>query len=221
MPIRKRGATWYVDVHLGGQRVVRSAGRGATRAEARELEAKIRQDLHAIRVGRAPERTIEQALARWLKGDARARLVPQVPLARQRAPALYIPATPHPSAGHRGGGQARHASGWALQCHRQSTLGAPPARLPPGVCRVGMARQADPHPAPAGAKRAARLSHSRRSGGPRPSMPESGGRRHVPARGVHRAETRRAIRAWARSRRPGLSLARLLLDASTKPGVRE
>jgi integrase len=72
MPIRKRGATWYVDVHLGGQRVVRSAGRGATRAEARELEAKIRRDLHAIRVGRAPERTIEQALARWLKGDARA-----------------------------------------------------------------------------------------------------------------------------------------------------
>jgi integrase len=72
MPIRKRGTTWVVDVHLGGQRVVRSAGRGATRAEARELEAKIRRDLHAIRVGRAPERTIEQALARWLKGDARA-----------------------------------------------------------------------------------------------------------------------------------------------------
>lgn len=72
MPIRKRGATWYVDVHLGGQRVVRSAGRGATREEARELEAKIRRDLHAIRVGRAPGRTIEQAIARWLKGDARA-----------------------------------------------------------------------------------------------------------------------------------------------------
>jgi integrase len=72
MPIRKRGPVWYIDVHLGGQRVVRSAGRGATRAEARELEAKIRRDLHAIRVGRAPERTIEQALARWLKGDARA-----------------------------------------------------------------------------------------------------------------------------------------------------
>lgn len=72
MPIRKRGAAWYVDVHLGGQRVVRSAGRGATRGEARELEAKIRRDLHAIRVGRAPSHTIEQALARWLKGDARA-----------------------------------------------------------------------------------------------------------------------------------------------------
>lgn len=54
-----------------GQRIERTTGRGATRADALALEAQIRRDHVDGRVGRAPKRTIDQAVARWLTGEGR------------------------------------------------------------------------------------------------------------------------------------------------------
>lgn len=70
MPVRKRGDVWHVRVQIAGQRIEQTAGRGATRADALALEAQIRRDHVDGRVGRAPRRTIDQAVARWLTGEA-------------------------------------------------------------------------------------------------------------------------------------------------------
>lgn len=70
MPVRKRGDIWHVRVQIAGQRIERTTGRGATRADALALEAQIRRDHVDGRVGRAPKRTIDQAVARWLTGEA-------------------------------------------------------------------------------------------------------------------------------------------------------
>ena len=73
MPVRKRGRTWHIDVTpKGGPRVRVTAGRAATREQAREEESRILADHHAGRVGRSPSRTVSEGFARWLKGEARA-----------------------------------------------------------------------------------------------------------------------------------------------------
>src|SRR5262245_38602674 len=73
MPVRKRGGVWWVDLSFRGRpRIRQSAGRGITREQALELEAKIRADYHAGRVGRAASHTVSEAFARWLSGEARA-----------------------------------------------------------------------------------------------------------------------------------------------------
>jgi len=72
MPVRKRGRVWHIDfTPRGGPRVRATAGRGATREEALEIEAKLRRDHHAGDVGRAPRRTVSEALQRWLNGEAK------------------------------------------------------------------------------------------------------------------------------------------------------
>lgn len=72
MPVYKRGANWWIDLSLPGRRRTREpAGKGVSRAQALELEARIRADHHAGRVGRLQRRTVSEALARWLDGDAR------------------------------------------------------------------------------------------------------------------------------------------------------
>ena len=70
MPARKRGDVWHVRVQIAGQRIERSLGRGSTRADALALEAQIRRDHVDGIVARAPRRTIDQAVARWLTGEA-------------------------------------------------------------------------------------------------------------------------------------------------------
>ncbi len=70
MPVRKRGDIWHIRVQIAGQRIEQSAGRGATRSDALAIEAQIRRDHVAGRVGHAPRRTIDQAVARWLTGEA-------------------------------------------------------------------------------------------------------------------------------------------------------
>lgn len=69
MPVRKRGDIWHVRLQIDGRRFERTLGRGATRADALALEAQIRRDHIDGRVGRAPRRTIDQAVARWLAGE--------------------------------------------------------------------------------------------------------------------------------------------------------
>lgn len=71
MPVYKRGGTWWVHVQVGNRRTRVSAGKGVSRAQAVELEAKLRGDLHAGRVGRVQRHTVSEALARWLDGEAR------------------------------------------------------------------------------------------------------------------------------------------------------
>lgn len=68
MPVRRRGDVWWVDVQIGGQRIRRSAGPGATREEAKKLEAQIRAKHRRVQRG---AHTLDDALARWLDGEAR------------------------------------------------------------------------------------------------------------------------------------------------------
>jgi integrase len=66
MPVHKRGDTWWVSVSVGGRRIRKSAGRAATRADAKRLEAKILQDAVKVRRGEKPDRTLSEALVEWL-----------------------------------------------------------------------------------------------------------------------------------------------------------
>lgn len=71
MPVHKRGERWHVRVQIDGRRVSRTAGRGATRAEAITLEARIVAELTDGQNGPRQQRTIDDALAHWLTGEAR------------------------------------------------------------------------------------------------------------------------------------------------------
>lgn len=72
MPVFKRGSYWYVRFQVGGQPVKRSAGKGATRAHAVELETKLRREAFAQqRLGRKPDHLIAAAITRWLEGEAK------------------------------------------------------------------------------------------------------------------------------------------------------
>lgn len=71
MAIEKRGGYWGVRIQLGGQEIRRSLGKGATRQDAVEFETKIRRDHVAGKLGRAPERSIDDAILRWLDGEAK------------------------------------------------------------------------------------------------------------------------------------------------------
>lgn len=70
MSVRKRGNRWHVRVTVGGQRIERTTGQSATKADAIEFEARIRQDIVAGKIGRQPKRSIEDALVKWLQGEA-------------------------------------------------------------------------------------------------------------------------------------------------------
>ncbi len=72
MAVEKRGRAWGVRLKIGGQPIRRSCGVGSTKADALALEAKIRRDAIDGRIGRAPQRSIADAFARWLEGEAKA-----------------------------------------------------------------------------------------------------------------------------------------------------
>lgn len=67
MPVYKRGDRWYCDVQVNGQRVKKSLGEGATKAEAKTEEAQIRARLVGRRRGIY---YLDDALVKWLEGDA-------------------------------------------------------------------------------------------------------------------------------------------------------
>ena len=69
MPIRRHGNGWEVRIQHGGRRLSRTV---ATRQDALHLEAKLRQQVHDIRAGRTPTYSLEDALLRWLTGEAKA-----------------------------------------------------------------------------------------------------------------------------------------------------
>lgn len=70
MPIRRHRAGWQVRIQVGGRRIERTVG--GTKAHAKAFEARLRREVVEGRVGLSTEHTIEEALARWLKGEARA-----------------------------------------------------------------------------------------------------------------------------------------------------
>lgn len=70
MPVRKRGDRWHIRLQVGGQRIERSLGAAATKADALAYEGKIRADILAGKLGTAPERSLDDALLRWLEGEA-------------------------------------------------------------------------------------------------------------------------------------------------------
>lgn len=68
MPIRKRGDAWQVTVCWRGQ-VHRRSSRHWDRAQAREIEKRLLDELHAGEVGRKPARTFNDAIERWLEEE--------------------------------------------------------------------------------------------------------------------------------------------------------
>lgn len=72
MPIRKRGNRWHIRLQIGGQRIERTLGPSAGAEDAKAYEAKIRADILAGRLGKTPARSLDEALARWLDGEAAA-----------------------------------------------------------------------------------------------------------------------------------------------------
>lgn len=69
MPISKRGDAWQVTVCHAGQ-VHRRSSRHWSKAQAREVEQKLLNDLIAIDLGKQPDRTFNDAVAEWLKQEA-------------------------------------------------------------------------------------------------------------------------------------------------------
>jgi integrase len=67
MPIRKHGNGWEVRIQHGGRRLSKTV---ATRSDAQHLEAVWRQRLNDTKAGRAPSYGLEEALHRWLTGEA-------------------------------------------------------------------------------------------------------------------------------------------------------
>lgn len=68
MPIRRHGRGWEVRLQHAGRRLSRTV---ATRQDALQLEAKLRGRLYDARAGRVPAYSLEEAVARWLTGEAR------------------------------------------------------------------------------------------------------------------------------------------------------
>jgi integrase len=71
MPVYKRDGVWYARAQVGSQRVERSAGAGASQAEAKELEEslrrRLREDRHARRTGASLNRKFGEALLHYMK----------------------------------------------------------------------------------------------------------------------------------------------------------
>lgn len=66
MPIRRHGLGYEVRVQHGG---VRTSQTVPSRKDAQELETRLRQGIIDHIVGRTPRHSLEDALARWLKGE--------------------------------------------------------------------------------------------------------------------------------------------------------
>lgn len=68
MPIRRHGQNWEVRVQRGGRRLSRSF---RSRRDASEFERRTLQGIEDSRVGRLPTYTLEEAIDRWLGGEAK------------------------------------------------------------------------------------------------------------------------------------------------------
>lgn len=72
MSIRPIGNRWQVRVRIGGgHRIERTLSPGATKADARALEAQVRRAHIDASVGRRPKYLIDDALDRWIETSAK------------------------------------------------------------------------------------------------------------------------------------------------------
>lgn len=69
MPIRRHGKGWEVRVQFDGDRPSRSFG---AYRDAQDYDRRLKRRIEDHRVGRTPQYTLEEALARWLEGEAKA-----------------------------------------------------------------------------------------------------------------------------------------------------
>lgn len=70
MAVYKRGERWHYRFQVDGQPFSGTAGANGGKADAVALEAKLRADILAGRLGKTPEQTVDAALVRWLSGEA-------------------------------------------------------------------------------------------------------------------------------------------------------
>lgn len=70
MSVRKRNGYWRIRIQYGGKRIERSLEAPATRQDALDYESKIRRDIISGKIGKSKKLTIEDALSRWLQGEA-------------------------------------------------------------------------------------------------------------------------------------------------------
>ncbi len=70
MSQRKRGNSWQVRFQVNGKIFEESLGPTATKQDAKDYEAKRRREIICGKVGRKKKYTIEDALVRWLQGEA-------------------------------------------------------------------------------------------------------------------------------------------------------
>lgn len=70
MPIYRRGDTWWIRLQINGKRHAFSAGNSATYEQAKAIEAQIRQDIVSGKLGQK-NYTLEDAIVRWLEGEAK------------------------------------------------------------------------------------------------------------------------------------------------------
>ena len=68
MPIRKHGKGWEVRVQFAGDRVSKSFG---TFRDAQDYERRFKARVQDHRVGRTPRYSLEEAVMRWLDGEAK------------------------------------------------------------------------------------------------------------------------------------------------------
>ncbi|HRT59265.1 MAG TPA: hypothetical protein P5038_21770 [Candidatus Paceibacterota bacterium] len=94
MAVYKRGDRWHYRFQVGGQKISGTAGAAGGKADAVALEAKLRADILAGRLGKAPEHYLDDALRRWLSGEAsRLRSYPAV-VSQVRAIMAHSASTP-------------------------------------------------------------------------------------------------------------------------------
>lgn len=70
MSAYKRGDRWHVRFQVNGQHFSATLGATGTRADAIAYEARIRAALLAGKLGKIPERSVDDALAKWLEEEA-------------------------------------------------------------------------------------------------------------------------------------------------------
>lgn len=71
MPLFERDGVWWISVSHQGRRIRVSAGAGATKRQAAEIENKIRADIHANKLGKKPARGLPEAVKKWLLGECK------------------------------------------------------------------------------------------------------------------------------------------------------
>lgn len=66
MSVREKNDLYYVRIQVGGKRIERAVGRDATKEDAKALEATIRREILDGKLGKAPKKSLDDALLRWL-----------------------------------------------------------------------------------------------------------------------------------------------------------